>query len=291
VGSLESDGIDFPADPAAFLGHVQSTLNTIDVFTFVQTLPYTQPRFGYQMEWDNCAALSISTFDHWWTKQIDRKVRNMVRKGEKNGLMVREVGFDDGFVSGIVDIYNESPVRQGKRFWHYGKDFETVRRDNSTFLERSILIGAFVGRRLVGFLKLVVDQDRQQAQVMQIVAMLKYRDRAPTNALIAQAVRSCADRKLPYIVYSKFSYGEKRRDSLADFKKSNGFKRIEMPRYYVPLTLRGRLAMRLGLHHRLSERIPEPLVRGIRRVRGLWYDTTLKSRRSGSRAGLQATAE
>jgi hypothetical protein len=271
VGSLESDGIDFPANPAGFLEDVQSAADVIDVFTFVQTLPHTQPRFSYSMEWDNFAALPVSTFDDWWNRQIDRKARNMARKGAKMGLVVREAIFDDSLVKGISDIYNECPVRQGKPFWHYGKDLDTVRRENSTFLNRSMLIGAFVEGVLVGFLKLVVDRDHKQAQVMQILSMIKHRDKAPNNALIAQGVRSCADRNIPYIVYSNFSYGKKRRDSLADFKASNGFHHVEIPRYYVPLTVRGRIAMRLGLHHRLSERIPEPILARVRQARGLWY--------------------
>jgi len=279
VGSVESDGIDFPDDPATLLTTARSSANGVDVFTFAQTLPHTQPRFDYPMEWDNCAALSISTFDHWWTEQIDRKTRNMARKGEKKGLVVREIGFDDALVKGISDLYNESPVRQGKRFWHYGKDLETVRRENSTFLERSVLIGAFLEERLVGFLKLVVDKDGQQARVMQILSMVKHRDTAATNALIAQGVRSCAERGLPWMVYASFSYGKKQKDSLAEFKLSNAFERVEIPRYYVPLTARGTLALRLGLHHRLSERVPETILAKVRMIRSMWYDRKFQASR------------
>jgi hypothetical protein len=271
VGRLESDAIDFPDDPAATLAELQSSGAGVDVLTFVQTMPRTQPEFGYPLEWDNFAAMPVSTFDHWWSKQIDRKVRNMARKGEKHGLVVRESTLDHSFARGIWDIYNESPVRQGKPFWHYGKDVETVRRENSSFLDRSVFIGAYFEEHLIGFLKLVISRDGNQAVVMQILSMMKHRDKAPTNAMIAQAVRSCAERGVGHMVYASFSYGRKRRDSLADFKLSNGFQRVEVPRYYVPLTLRGRVAMRIGLHHRLSERLPEPVIARVRRVRGLWY--------------------
>ncbi len=135
---------------------------------------------------------------------------------------------------------------------------------------RSVFIGAFLEGNLIGFAKLVSDEEQGQAGLMQIVSMIKHRDKAPTNALIAQAVRSCAKRGIPYLVYSNFSYGKKLRDSLADFKHYNGFQRIELPRYYVPLTLVGRAVLRLGLHHRLADRIPEPLVAQFRKLRSLW---------------------
>ncbi len=128
---------------------------------------------------------------------------------------------------------------------------------------------------LVGFLKVVVDSHRGQASVLQILSMIRHRDKAPTNALIAQAVKSCAERRIPYIVYANFSYGKKERDSLAEFKEANGFKRIEIPRYYVPLTVKGRVALALGLHHRLAERIPAPLLERIRQVRRFWYSRKL----------------
>jgi hypothetical protein len=274
VGRLESDGLDLPIDMTAVIDDVRAR-SGIDVFTFVQLLPHTDVQFDYSMEWDNVAALPVSTFEHWMTKQIDFKVRNKVRKGEKNGLSVREVAFDDELVAGISRIYNETPVRQGKAFWHYGKDLATVKRENSTFLDSSILIGAFVDNQLVGFLKMVVDRAGGQASVMQILSMVQQRDKAPTNALIAQGVRSCAARRVPYLIYANFSYGKKERDSLADFKEANGFQKIEIPRYYVPITLKGKAALPLGLHHRIAERIPAPVLARVRKLRSLWYDRKL----------------
>ena len=154
-------------------------------------------------------------------------------------MVVREIPFDDALVRGIHSVYNESPIRQGKRFWHYGKDLEAVRRMNGTFLDRSIFIGAYFQDNLIGFVKLVSDEDRGQAGLMQIVSMIQHRDKAPTNALLAQAVRSCTERGISYLWYANFTYGNKQRDSLADFKRHNGFQKVGLPRYYVPLTGRG----------------------------------------------------
>jgi hypothetical protein len=73
-------------------------------------------------------------------------------------------------------------------------------------------------------------------------------------------------------VYSNFAYGKKETSSLSDFKERNGFERIDLPRYYVPLSPVGRLALRLGLHRRLVDRIPEPVVAKLRELRKAWYD-------------------
>ncbi len=107
--------------------------------------------------------------------------------------------------------------------------------------------------------------------MMHIVSMIKHRDKAPTNALVAQAVRSCADRGISHLVYSNFAYGKKERSSLSDFKERNGFQRVELPRYYVALTRLGEIGFRLGLHRKFIDRLPEPLLAKARDVRYNWY--------------------
>jgi len=271
IARLDAEGYDSLDDPEAALRDLRMAKTRVDVFSFIQKLSDTSPKYSYLMESDNIADLSVSTFDHWMTRQIDFKVRNKVRKAAKCGVVVREVAFEDDLVKEISTVYNESPVRQGKPFWHYGKDLETVRRMNGTFLERSIFIGAFFAGSMIGFVKLVTNEDRSQAGLMQIVSMIRHRDKAPTNALIAQAVQSCADRGISHLFYANFSYGKKQRDSLADFKRHNGFQKIELPRYYIPLTLVGRISLSLGLHHKTIDWIPEPLAARYRKIRSAWY--------------------
>ena len=275
IAFLDGEGYQFLEDPDVALGVLRKSGTRIDLFTFIQKLSDISPRHSYPIEWDNMAALRVSTFDDWMTKQIDFKVRNKVRKAAKNGVVVREVPFDDSYVRGIHAIYNESPIRQGKPFWHYGKDLETVRKMNATFMDRSIFIGAFFEGNLIGFVKLVFDEDRSQAGLMQIVSMIGHQDKAPTNALIAQAVRSCAERGIPYLWYANMSYGKKQSDGLADFKRHSGFHKIELPRYYVPLTVAGRMALCLGLHHGMADWIPEPVAATYRRIRKQWYGRRL----------------
>jgi hypothetical protein len=271
IASLDGEGYQFLEDPEAALEVLRKSGTRIDIFTFVQKLSDTSPKYSYPMEWDNMAVLRISTFDDWMTNQIDFKVRNKIRKAAKNGVVVREVPFNDELLQGISAVYNESPIRQGQRFRHYGKDIESLRKMKSTFLDRSVFIGAFFEDKLIGFVKLVTDEDRSQAGLMHIVSMIGHRDKAPTNALIAQAVRSCADRNISFLWYANFSYGKKQRDTLADFKRHNRFEKVELPRYYVPLTAAGRLALRLNLHHGLLHWVPESVTQRYRKIRGQWY--------------------
>ncbi len=277
IARLDADTYEFLEDPEGMLDALRKSDVRVDLFTFMQRLPETFTKYHYPMEWDNLAALPISTFDEWWTEQIDAKTRNMVRKAEKKGVEVREVPFDDALVDGIRTIYNECPVRQGKPFAHYGKDIETVRKEVGTYLERSIFIGAFLGDSLIGFVKLLFDETRTQAGLLHIISMIRHRDKAPTNALVAQAVRVGAARGIPYLVYSRFNEGKKQRDSLIEFKEHNGFQRVNLPRYYVPLTLIGRTALSLGLHKRAADRVPERVLLKLRGLRNAWHNRKLRS--------------
>ena len=271
IAHLDGDKYTFPENPEAMLAGVRKCGMRIDLFTFLQKPPDTSPKYAYPMEWDNLAVLPVSTFDHWWTHQIRSLPRNRARQAEKKGVALREVAFDKALLQGICDIYNECPIRQGKRFPHYGMDLERAREYAGTFPDRSIWIGAFLGNRMIGFAKLVTDETRTQACIVHVLSLIQQKDKAPTNALIAQAVRSCANRGISYLVYEHFSYGKKQGDSLTHFKEVNGFQRIDLPRYYVPLTGLGRTAFRLGLHHRIVDCVPEWVLRRLRELRNACY--------------------
>jgi hypothetical protein len=271
TGRLEGDGYDFLEDPEAMVDGLRKSGVRMDLFTFLQRLPETVPKHSYHMEWDNFAAVPVSTFDHWWTEQIGFKARNKAKQAQKKGVSLREMPFGPDLVKGICEIYNETPVRQGRRFPHYGKDLKTVYEEEATFLDRSVFIGAFLDDRLIGFVKLVSDETGTQAGLMNILSMIAHRDKAPTNALIAEAVRSCADRHISYLVYSQFAYWSKARTSIMDFKERNGFQRIDVPRYYVPFTVVGSSMLSLGLHKRFADRLPAPVLSRLREFQAAWH--------------------
>ena len=113
---VDGDGYKFLADPETAIAALRGSNTRADLFTFLQKLPETSPRYLYPFVWDNLAVLSISTFDHWWSQQIGFKARNKAKQAEKKGIVIREVPFGDALVRGIWEIYNEVPVRQGRRF-------------------------------------------------------------------------------------------------------------------------------------------------------------------------------
>src|SRR5262249_20931846 len=160
-----------------------------DIFTFWQRPPDTEPRFDFHHELDAVALLPLTSFEHWWAKQIKPATRNLIRKAERKGIEVREVRYDDEFIRGMMEIFNETPVRQGRRFWHYGKDFETLKQQFSRYLFRETLLGAFHQGKLVGFMML--GDAQRYATIGQIISKIEHRDKSPNNALIAEAVRMC----------------------------------------------------------------------------------------------------
>jgi hypothetical protein len=254
----------------------------VDLFTFIQRLSETTPLHHYPMELDNFAVLPVTTYEHWFTKQIKTHTRNKIRKAEKAGLSVREVPFDDDLIRGISVINNESPVRQGRPFWHYKDDLETVRRKNGTFLSQAVFLGVFHEEVMIGYAKLVSDPTQQQAGLMQILTMLQHRDKATSNLLISEAVRSCANRSIPNLWYANFSYGKKEKDGLSDFKEQNGFRRVDIPRFYIPITLLGKIALRMSLHRGLKEHVPWSLQERLRKLRNRWYDRKLQGVKTAS---------
>lgn len=277
IARLDAEKYLFLDDPVSFIEDLRKSGERIDLFTFVERLAPKGPKYNYPVGLDNFAAIPITTFDNWWNKQIGFKARNKAKQGEKKGVVCREVPFDAALVRGIWQIYNECPVRQGRPFTHFGKSLDAVYKEEATYLDRSVFIGAFLGDQLIGFVKMVSDEAGTQSGLMNIVSMIRHRDKAPTNALVAQAVRSCAERRISYLVYSNFAYGNKGRDSVVDFKVRNAFQRFDVPRYYVPLTLLGRIAFGMGLHKRFLDRVPEPIVAKIRGLRSLWYNRKLAS--------------
>jgi hypothetical protein len=236
----------------------------IDFLRFWQRIPETEPKFEYYKETRQIAAIPIKNYKHWFEKQISPSARNKIRKTEKRGVAIQETELNDELVRGIMGIFNQSPVRRGKRFWHYGKDFERVKKEMSLDLNESIFITAYYGNELIGFIKLLL-ADRY-AMIVLILDKTAHRDKAPMNGMIAKAVEICAARKIPYIVYTVWRRGEH-----GKFQESNGFERIPVPEFFVPLTLKGAIALRLGLHKGPRGLIPEKMMVWLLALRASWF--------------------
>jgi hypothetical protein len=278
---LEADKLP---DPRVVIEQLRNIDKPPDLFTFTQRVPDETPALEFFHEWDNVAVVPVSSHDHWLRKQVSPAARRNVKGSEKKGVVVRACDFDESYIRGIMSISDESPIRAGRRYWHYGKDFATVEAEQGTYRERSTYLGAFMGSEMIGYLKLV--WDTRTAAIMQIVSTLKHRDARPNNALLSEAVRHCAERGVSYLQYERFVYGDKVDSPLTRFKRENGFVRMDVPVYYVPLTTKGHVALRLGLHKGQKDRLPLWVTRPLRRLRDSWYERqtarTLNSQEKGA---------
>ena len=251
-------------NPGEIIQALKSCMARVDLFKFWQRIPESVPKYQYYREWRDIAAIPVTTFKNWWDKQISSKTRNMVRKSQKFGVSINDVELSDRLIRGIVDIFNDSPVRRGKFFWHYGRSFASVKEGMSADSQEAIFIAAYYGEELIGFIKLLV-ADRC-AMITMILDKTPHRDKSPMNGMIAKAVEVCANRSIPYLTYTVW-----RRGDHGDFQKRNGFVRFAVPEYYVPLTFLGEVALRFGLHRGLKAALPERIIVYLLELRSKWY--------------------
>jgi len=263
---LRSEFHEPPADPIAFVEAVKRSGLRADVLTFVQRVQDGAPRFAYRHEFESMALLRLTTYDDWFTKQLYNKPRNMIRKAAKSGVEVRLEAFSEPLVRGIKEIYDETPLRQGKRNYHYRESLETIRETHATFLDRSQFITSYYAGELIGFAKLTFSQDC--GILMNFLSRVSHRDKAVNNALLAKAVEVCAERKVGCLVYGHWGGGGTR--GLAEFKAAHGFERVEVPRYFVPLSAVGKVALTLGAHRGLVHVMPAWLVESAAKARSRW---------------------
>jgi hypothetical protein len=263
-------------NPPEFLNALKSSGLRADIFSHA-ALADIEPRQGptrYSIE--NVAAIRTDDYQAWWMS-LPQETRKNTRRAAKKGIEIRSVTLDDALARGIKAIYDEMPIRQGRKFWHYNKDLSVVKKENGTYLDRSEFLGAFYLGELVGFIKFV--RVGEAARIMQILSLISHQDKRPLFALIARAVEICHEKGLKYLIYGKLFYGNKTSDGVVEFKRRLGFEPMYFRRYYIPLTARGRFCLKLGLHAGLQGFLPANTVSSMLRVRAWWLGKTLIIRR------------
>jgi hypothetical protein len=176
----------------------------------------------------------------------------MVRKAEKAGVKTEVAEPNDKLAEGIWKVYNETPIRQERAFPHYGVSLQTITQSVLSSAD-SIFIAAWLQDELAGFIQLV--HGDKIAIISQILSLQKHADKAVNNALIAKAVEFCTEKQVGWIMYGRIG----NHPSLDRFKQSNGFTRFPLIRYYVPITNRGRIARKMGLHREIKDVLPQSI--------------------------------
>lgn len=249
IARLRHEKFEFSENPLELIEKLRRGKSVPDLFTFVQDTCDERIYSGFVKKLEGASFLPITTHEQWW-KALDFKVRNKIRKAQKSGVELRPAILNDEFVKGVQSIYDESPFRQGRKFVHYGKSLQTLKGDLSSFPECTFFIGAYYQSELIGFMKLF--EGNKVLRTVHIIAKISHRDKPVMDALISRAVEICEQKKFAYLHYGSWTGG-----GLGDFRIKHGFKRFEVPRYFVPLTFRGKLALKLNLHYELRERLPE----------------------------------
>jgi len=235
------------------------------IFTFFQRVPNTIPKYNFYMKPYPVSVIRIKNYDDWWNNCIKKRTRYAVKASKKKEVEVYVATFDDRFIRGISNIYNETPIRAGKKFPHYNDSLDKVKKENGTFIDRSVFLGAYYGDELVGFAKIVFEDEF--ADILQLLSKVSHREKYVTNALLAKIVEVCCEREAGYIAYGDFDSS-----GLGDFKRHNGFSRMDLPRYFIPLNITGAIALRLGLHRRFSQWLPDRMMPLLRDLRKRWYE-------------------
>jgi hypothetical protein len=252
-----------PREPERLIRAVSESGLSADILSFQQAIDEPIAQHAFYHELDNVAAADTTSFEKWWDR-LPQATRKNCRRAERRGVTTSAVVFDEQLARGIKNIYDETPLRQGRRFWHYGKDLPQVIRDNSSYLDRCDFIASHYHGELIGFMKVVYVG--RVARIMQLLSCVAHYDKRPMNALIAKAVEVCSQKGMTHLVYSKYQYGNKI-DPLMEFKTRNGFARLDFPRYYVALNVPGRIAVACRLHRGALGILPPAVIKNASRLR------------------------
>jgi hypothetical protein len=229
----------------------------VDLFSFIErsflnsSLKRRSNLFSVQ---EGTGLLHITSYDNW-LKSISSRAR-FVRKGFRLGLKVEVVDIDDQFLKSALKIYNETPVRQGRRYTGYGVSMEDLKAKFAA-MPNSEVLGAYFEENLIGLVW--VGYGDRVAALRSFLSLISSRDKYPNNCLIAGTVKRCFEKGYEFLTYGNMGYNP----SLDFFKQSNGFRIFYVPRYYVPLTSKGVVAMKLRLHQPLEHNFSPALTQAL----------------------------
>jgi hypothetical protein len=80
-------------------------------------------------------------------------------------------------------------------------------------------------------------------------------------------VELCVEKGKTFLVYGQYLYDDDADNPLTEFKRRNGFEEYLVPVFFVPLTFRGKVALKLHLHAGMRRLVPKRLLKTARMVR------------------------
>lgn len=257
---IKNEFIEYINEPEAVVASLSEMATDADIFSFIQKVPDNEPKYNYKMEWQSVAIIPIISYNYWFEHQIKRNARKAIRNSIRKGVVIKQVGYNDEFVYAILEIFNETPIRQGRAYPHFGKDFNSIKTEFAQSLDKCVFIGAYYNEELIGFIKLYLDDNFSIPFGM--VSKLIHRDKNPQNALIGKAIQITADKGIPYLYYGNWA-----EDSLTEFKKHIGCQKMDLPRYFIPLSPKGKILIVIGLHKGFLNLLPADVLKWLKIIK------------------------
>ncbi len=190
------------------------------------------------------ALLSFNSFDDWFSS-LKKDTRNEIRKGSKEGVEIH--GIKEPSVSeaqGIVDIFRESPFREGRYFegyhtWNLKNVMESFKTNEEFISIAAIYEGKIVGVARVKF-------KGEVAVIKNLLSSLAVRRkvRGVANSLLATQIKTLSDIGVEHLAYGKLGI----LGGLDRFRVVNGFRSVLVDYNYELLTRRARLLAKFGLY-------------------------------------------
>ena len=229
----------------------------VDLFSFIERSflnRSTHLELGFYGCTETIGLLRIQGFEAW-LKSLPGRERTAIRKAERT-LKTRLVNVDEEFIQSAFRIYNETPIRQCRRYTGFGMTLQDIRLKFSN-LQTSKIIGTYFDNKLIGLMW--VELGDQVAAMMSFISLISQRNKNPNNALIAGVVKLCSEKGYHYLTYGNMGYNP----GLDFFKKNNGFRRVAVSRYFVPLSSKGQLAIKLKLCQSIERSFSPTLTRAL----------------------------
>lgn len=235
------------------------TRKGVDLFTFIERSFLGASKgneLGLFSNLETIGLLRMKCFDEWF-KSITHRARQLTRKGQRMGLKVGVVDINEDFLRSAFRIYNETPIRQGRKYSGFGLSMTDLRTKFSK-MDDSEVIGAYFNNELVGLMW--VGYGDRVATVNSFLSLISCRDKYyPNYALLAETVKRSCEKGYKFLTYGNMGYNP----GLDFFKKTNGFKIFAAPRYYVPLSAKGQLAIKLKLFQPVEHSFSPTLTRAL----------------------------
>ena len=95
--------------------------------------------------------------------------------------------------------------------------------------------------------------------ISQLLSLQKHWDKSVNNALMAKALEFCANNHIEWVMYGRMG----NHPTLDSFKESNGFRKLLLARYFLPLSTKGKLATKLKLNRELKDSLPPSMKKAL----------------------------